>query len=257
MGIRAGKISVCAIVLACAVFLSATMANAAQVIVEHFDNHADLSAHGWQHSTTNVSHWNYSYQDSKFIATSIQPVTRQEYAYVRYFKSVTPIEGDFTLSASIGWNEEGNLPTTHSIMMYLFSGSDLVARAGYHDGYATYSGSLKSELYQDGVLDQVQYPLNASVGWYGSATVSITRTDGEIIISSDGDGITQTLTGINDAPITSIRFEMASWWSPSSDLYGDLYYDELSLTTPAMVPEPATVLLFALSLVSWVARNKR
>ncbi len=241
------------------VLLSEIGANADQVLLEHFDSASDLTNNGWVLNTSNVANWTSSYQDSTFIVTSIRPNTVREYAYVQYYKDIDPIAGDFTFTVSLGWNEEWTLTKTHSIMTNLMSGSNYISQCGYHDGYHDKSGSLKSILYEDG-NPTWEYPLYENASGLGSAVITITRVDGLVTVNSIGDGITQTLSVYNNDPLTRVRIDIASWWlNTSDDLYGDLYYDELSLTTPASgtaIPEPATILLFIVGAIRFIRIKK-
>lgn len=243
-------------VLAAAVSFLSTSAAAVQVTVVD-DDFSTLS--GWSVRFSGASGWDYNHAANNLTVKDIQGSDADRRVLLN--KGIAGV-ADFNLTFDFGWDSlspsggQSNA-AIQGVIVRVYSGSEVVAAAGFVDAWVSGSGSLYAAA-----------GANTTLGGYGteplsgSANAAIARTGSDVSVMW---GNTPVLSGVAAGDLDGVEVEFWYYdgtWDGVSSFFGTEGANRLVLTAdiatpPLHTPLPPAMALLASALFPLVRLGRR
>lgn len=180
------------------------------VLLDDFDGE-NLNTTVWRELAQNASGLDENVSGGKLVVEDINDpwVINREgggtWALVTLFsQAFDPPLSDFNSEFQFSWSSDD--PDTGVQSVQAMQGIYIAAydteaaqitRAGYHDSWVSYPGGKAGKIRGEDEINVAQHRLESS----GSATINISRTGDEVVVSWDGEPL---MSGTNDKPLQSI-----------------------------------------------------
>lgn len=234
---------VCGVCAACAVAEATTIT----AIDDQFNDGTLSSA--WTVGFQNASGWTAAETGGALTVTDIASTVNNGGsggAFARAFlsQSFTPL-ADFTASCVVAWDSENDVQAMQGVGIRLFDGTDtFIVGAEYVDGWVAFRGT---RLWDFGGTRN--HSGRGLLAFSGTAALGIARVGSDIDVTWDGAVLA---SGTSSSPIA--RVDLMFWYYPFNGAEGVSFFGTESIDSvtisgsPAVVPEPSTMLLMAAGL---------
>jgi len=181
----------------------------------------------WNWSLINAKGWDLDNEEGALTVTAIEPRTvargnEGKWSSVKLWRGVDGVQ-DFTLGYDFSWWGPGREAMQSLFIKLLNSRGAVIASGGYTDAWGAHSGSRYSEISGKPLKSRLNtLPVS------GSATITITRSDGAIRVLWD-DKVIQS--GSNSDPVARMElwFGFYAWASWGKSVFGQETVHRLEL----------------------------
>ncbi len=169
------------------------------------------------------------------------------------------VSNDFHADYQFSWNEY-NDPNARQILQIKLLSTDghAVADVAFQDAWPTIPGRMNAFIYNE--TNTYLYSGLQNMPYSGSADIDIDRVGDTVSIAWDD---TTLLSGVNTEEVVSVLIMVwhGAWTSGVPMSFGDFDIEYINLTGDAplvsTIPEPASLVLLGVSIISFMIRRKK